>query len=150
MVQSDETYQIKELLSGGGFKFPDSPQNNKLMHLKDVHKWLLKIRHLFRHYSNFYMFLYATVAYIDTRVELQPRKRKETKVKDERDRVKAELLSEDDDEDELPEGKYEDSIKVSNSSVPEGLKTELRDFGIIATYEDLGRFMKATRFADPC
>ena len=80
MSQSDEAYQIKELVSGG-FKFPDSPQNNKLMHLKDVHKWLLKIRHTFRRYSDFYMFLYATAGYIDTNVELQPRKLRERQVK---------------------------------------------------------------------
>ena len=40
--RDDEAYQIKEILSGQ-FKFPDSPQNNKLMYLKDVHKWILKI-----------------------------------------------------------------------------------------------------------
>ena len=37
MAQSDEAYQVKELLSGA-FKFPDAPSSNKLMHLKDVHK----------------------------------------------------------------------------------------------------------------
>ena len=82
MSQSDESYQIKELVSGA-FKFPDSPQNNKLMHLKDVHKWVFKIRHTFRRYSDFYMFLYATAGYIDTNVELQPRKLRESQVKKE-------------------------------------------------------------------
>ena len=69
------------------------------MHLKDVHKWLLKIRHTFRKYSDFYMFLYATAGYIDTNVELQPRKLRERQVKKEsvkkeRNRVKIEELSE--------------------------------------------------------
>ena len=53
MAQSDEIYQVKELLSGT-FKFPDAPNSNKLMHLKDVHKWLFKIRQSFRKYANFY------------------------------------------------------------------------------------------------
>jgi len=107
MAQNDEAYQVKELLSGQ-FKFPDSPQNNKLMHLKDVHKWLLKIRHTFRRYSDFYMFLYATAGYIDTNVELQPRSLRENKVKKEsakgeHGRVKTEKLSGSDGEDESPE-----------------------------------------------
>ena len=51
---SDEQYQVKELLSGT-FKFPDAPSSNKLVHLKDVHKWLFKIRQSFRKYANFYM-----------------------------------------------------------------------------------------------
>ena len=92
MAQSDEIYQVKELLSGT-FRFPDAPNSNKLMHLKDVHKWLFKIRQSFRNYANFYMFLYATVAYIDTSMELQPRKLK-AKVKREPDLVKKEVLNE--------------------------------------------------------
>jgi hypothetical protein len=138
MAQSDETYQIKELVSGG-FKFPDSPQNNKLLHLKDVHKWLLKIRHTFRRYSDFYMFLYATAGYIDTNVELQPRKLHESQVKKEqvkkeRHRVKVEVGSESDDDDESPEEEDEDSVKANNTDVPAGLRRELQEFGDITTY----------------
>ena len=151
MSQSDESFQIKELLSGG-FKFPDSPQNNKLMHLKDVHKWLLKIRHTFRRYSDFYMFLYATVGYIDTNVELQPRKLHESqvkkeKVKKEQDRMKIESESGSDDDEESPEEKDGDKHKASNA-VPDGLQRELREFGSITTYEELGKFMKLTKFSD--
>ena len=86
MSQSDEAYQIKDLLSGT-FKFPDSPQSNKLMHLKDVHKWLLKIRHTFRKYADFYMFLYATAGYIDTNLELKPRRLNNDKIKKEYSKV---------------------------------------------------------------
>ena len=127
MDPNDETYQVKELLSGG-FKFPDSPQNNKLLHLKDVHKWLFKTRQVFRRYSNFYMMLYATVAYIDTSQELQPRRLRENKVKKEQYRAKAELVSGDEEEDP-PESEDEDSDKASNANVPEGLKTEPESLG---------------------
>ena len=144
--RDDEAYQVKELLSGQ-FKFPDSPQNNKLMYLKDVHKWLLKIRHTFRRYSNFYMFLYATAGYIDTNVELQPRNLREDKVKKEsikkeRDRVKIEL-SESEEDEEPPERKDE----VGGDALPEGLRQELHDFGGITTYDALGKFMKVSEFS---
>ena len=147
MAQSEETaYQVKEILSGQ-FKFPDSPQNNKLMHLKDVHKWLLKIRHTFRRYSDFYMFLYATAGYIDTNVELQPRTLREDKVKKEsakkeRVRAKTEKQSGSEDEDS-PEEKYEDG----GDALPEGLKQELHEFGGITNYESLGKFMKVSEFS---
>ena len=146
MAQSDETYQVKELLSGT-FKFPDAPTSNKLMHLKDVHKWLFKIRQSFRKYANFYMFLYATVAYIDTSMELQPRKLK-TKVKKEPNLVKKEVPSEDDSDGKYSTDEDEGSGKVSNVNVPEGLKTELARFGRITTYAELGEFMTTTKFSD--
>jgi len=144
MAQSDEAYQIKELLSGQ-FKFPDSPQNNKLLYLKDVHKWLLKIRHTFRRYSNFYMFLYASAGYIDTSVELQPRnlrgdKVKKESIKKECGRVKVEELSGSEEDEKPPEGKDE----VGGVVLPEGLQDELDDFGDISTYEELGKFMKVS------
>ena len=144
MSQSDESYQIKELVSGT-FKFPDSPQNNKLMHLKDVHKWVLKIRHTFRRYSDFYMFLYATAGYIDTNVELQPRKLRESQVKRERNHAKPEPLS---DGEESPDEKHDGEGEENDADVPEGLKRELREFGNITTYKDLGKFMKLTKFSD--
>ena len=146
MSQSDETYQVKELLTGA-FKFPDAPTSNKLMHLKDVHKWLFKIRQSFRKYANFYMFLYATVAYIDTSMELQPRKPK-TKVKREPNFVKKEKLSDDDGEVKHSTDEDDETGKVSNSNVPEGLKAELDRFGAIHTYAELGEFMATTKFAD--
>ena len=118
---SDEQYQVKELLSGT-FKFPDAPTSNKLMHLKDVHKWLFKIRQSFHKYANFYMFLYATTAYIDTSMELQPRKLKKTRMKKEPNPVKKEVLSGDDEDEESSVEEDEDDDRVSNTSVPEGLK----------------------------
>ena len=146
MAQSDEIYQVKELLSGT-FKFPDAPNSNKLMHLKDVHKWLFKIRQSFRDYANFYMFLYATVAYIDTSMELQPRKIR-AKVKREPNLVKREALSEEDSDANQSAAEDEEAYKVSNTNVPEGLKVELKRFGVISTYAELGEFMETTKFAD--
>ena len=146
MSQSDEQYQVKELLSGN-FKFPDAPSSNKLMHLKDVHKWLFKIRQSFSKYANFYMFLYATTGYIDTSMELQPRKLK-TKVKREKNLVKEEVLSGDDKDHKYPTDEDDEASTVSNVNVPEGLKAELDRFGVISTYTELGEFMATTKYAD--
>ena len=147
MAQDDETYQIKELLSGG-FKFPDSPQNNKLTQLKDVHKWLLKIRHTFRRYANFYMFLYATAGYIDTTMELKPRRLQKDKVKKElvkKERHRAKVLSGSEETESSPEEEDEDEEK--HAGLPKALQQELSDFGGISTYEELGKFMKVSTHA---
>ena len=147
MAQDDETYQIKELLSGG-FKFPDSPQNNKLTQLKDVHKWLLKIRHTFRRYANFYMFLYATAGYIDTTMELKPRRLQKDKVKKEivkKERHRAKMLSGSEETESSPEEEDEDEEK--HAGLPKALQQELSDFGGISTYEELGKFMKVSTHA---
>ena len=99
------------------------------------------------------MFLYATAGYIDTNVELQPRKLHESQVKKEqvkkeRHRVKTEVVSGSDEDDESPKGKNDDSDKANNPDVPAGLRRELQEFGDITTYEDLGKFMKVTNFSD--
>jgi hypothetical protein len=140
-TQSEEAYQIQEL-SSGTFKFPEPAANNKLTHIKGVNKWLLQIRRVFQKYNDFYMFLYATVAYIDNSVELRP---KSTRIKTELYPTQIEVLSDSEDEIRITKNRTSSSM-VDKVRLPAGLEQELQDAGPITDERGLGQFLKHSEF----
>ena len=75
---TDEHVLLRELAN---YKFLEPPTSNKLLHLRDLHPWLKRLRSTFNRFPGVEQIIYSTVAATDEKIKFQAKAYPETAIK---------------------------------------------------------------------